>query len=273
MKRNAIRVVCNPYTSKMSYYFRNEIGEWDVLSGSSPLSRKYYTNASIAEKASEILMKIDEIYNRKNRGVDILFEGTNENYELILNTIKESFKERDISCKLGTTKIAVIGKQAVGKSLLIEGLENLHGFKYSKIKEQAYLRYVDECNHAEWYELNGIDLGKGSVEMAYETIKKLSEEGLSVVIYCISATSGKIEEIEKKLIRKIADGFAELKVMIVLTMCYKEDVQDVINEIEKITNQVKLVPVLAKEYKTKCKDKKIDPFGLEDVSAFAFEGR
>ncbi len=30
-----IRVACNPYTSKMSYYFRNEIGERDVLSGSS----------------------------------------------------------------------------------------------------------------------------------------------------------------------------------------------------------------------------------------------
>ncbi len=43
-------------------------------------------------------MKIDEIYNRRNKGVDILFEGTDENYKLILNTIMESFKERGIRC-------------------------------------------------------------------------------------------------------------------------------------------------------------------------------
>lgn len=278
MKRNTIRVVCNPYTNKMSYYFRNEFGEWDVLSGNSPLSRKYYTNTSVGERAKEILKKIDEIYNRKNKGVDILFEGTAENYSFLLEKIKEILPDRDINCQLGTTKIAVVGKKSVGKSFLIEGLEDLQGFKYLKTKQKEYVKYVDECNHAEWYEVTGIDLGKDKVEKAFKTVKKLSEKGLSTVVYCISATSGRIEEIEKNFIKRIADSFTELKVMIVLTMCYKDDIQEVIDEIEKITDQIKMVPVLAKEYKTGLKDENgevmiIAPFGLEDVSLFVFEGR
>ena len=132
MKRNSIRVVCNPYTNKMSYYFKNEIGEWDVLSSNSPLSRQYYTNTSISERANEILTKIDEIYNRKNKGIDILFEGTSENYKRINEIVNSNFKGRDITCKLGTTRIAVVEKKAVGKTFLIEGMENLQGFKYQK---------------------------------------------------------------------------------------------------------------------------------------------
>lgn len=50
MKKNSMRVVCNPYTNKMSYYFKNEIEEWSVLSGSSPLSRQFYTNTSVKER-------------------------------------------------------------------------------------------------------------------------------------------------------------------------------------------------------------------------------
>ena len=106
----------------------------------------------------------------------------------------------------------------------------------------------------------------------------MSEEGLSAVIYCVPATSGRIEEIEKNLINRITSSFSELKVMIVLTMCYKDDIQEAIDEIEKFTDQIKIVPVLAKEYKTGLKNENgetitIDPFGLEDVSLFVFEGR
>lgn len=278
MKRNSIRVVCNPYLNKMSYYFKNEIGEWEVLSGNSPLSRQYFTNTTVTERCNQIVEKIDEIYNRKNKGVDILFEGTSENYKLLLQSLDKLCPDRNITCKLGTTKIAVVGKKAVGKSFMIDGLEDLQGFKYSTIKEKDYIRYSDECNHAEWYEINGIDLGKDKVEKAFDTVRKLSEGGLSAVIYCVSSSTGRIEEIEKKLIKRIADSFAELKVMIVLTMCYKDNIQEAIDEIEKVTDQVKIVPILAKEYKTGMKDENgnpltIAPFGLEAVSSYVFEGR
>ena len=276
MKRNTIRVVCNPYTNKISYYLKNELGEWNVFSGNSPLSRKYYRNTSIAERSVEILRKIDEIYNRKNKGVDILFEGTLENYNLILEVIKNSFTERDITCKLGTTKIAVVGKKSVGKTFLIDGLEDLQGFKYSKTEEKDFVKYVDECNHAEWYEINGIDSGKHNVEETFKTIERLSKEGLSLVIYCILAN--RIQNSDEDFIRKIVNSFVELKIMIVLTMCYDDNTQKYVAEIKKIMDPVKIVPVLAKEYKTGLKNKSGDslivpPFGLEDVSSFVFEGR
>lgn len=278
MKRNSIRVVCNPYTNKMSYYFKNELGEWNVLSGSSPLSRQYYTNTSIMERGSEILSVIDEIYNRKNRGVDILFEGTADSFECICQAIEQNYPDRDLKCTLGTTKIAVIGKAAVGKSTLIEGMERLKGFNYTKIINEDYIEYTDECNHAKWYEIKGIDLGEESINKALKTVEELCEEGLSAVVYCVSAMTGRIERAEEQIISRIENDYAELKVMVVLTMCYKDDIQETVDEIERITNQAKLVLTLADEYKTALKDQNGEPitieaFGLEDVSEYVFEGR
>lgn len=279
MRRNSIRVVCNPYTNKMSYYFKNEIGEWSVLSSSSPLSRQYYTNTSINERAYKILEIIDETYNRKNKGVDILFEGTEDSHEHFVDIINKFFPYRDIKCVLGTTKIAVLGKKSVGKTTLIEGMENLKGFSYSKAQKQNYIQYTDECNHAEWYEVEGIDLGKENVEKAFQTVEKLSEEGLSAVVYCVSAITGRIEDVEKELISKIENSFTELKIMIVLTNCHKdeESIQKIIDDIERNTNQIKLTATLAKKYKTRKVDgegnSEVDAFGLEAVSEYVFEGR
>lgn len=278
MKRNSIRVVCNPYTNKMSYYFKNELGEWNVLSGSSPLSRQYYTNTGIMERGAEILAVIDEIYNRKKRGVDIIFEGTTDSFESLSREIEQNYVDRGLKCILGTTKIAVIGKTSVGKSTLIEGMERLKGFNYTKISKEDYIEYRDECNHAKWYEIKGIDLGEECVDAAFKTIKLLCEEGLSTVVYCVSAITGRIESAEEKLISRIASEFAEQRVMVALTMCYKDDIQETVDEIERITNQTKVVLTLAEEYKTALKDPNGEPitikaFGLEDVSEYVFEGR
>lgn len=279
MGRNTLRIVCNPYTKQISYYFKNEVGEWNVLSGSSPLSRQFYTKTSMKERSREILDKVDEIYNRKNKGLDILFEGTSNSFEYLAGTIKHYFPDRDIKCELGTTKIAVVGKKAVGKSCLIEGLQEHQGYSYSKTNRQGCVQYADECNHAQWYEVDGIDLGRNNIEKAFHTLEKLSEEGLSAVIYCISAISGRMEEIEKDFVMKLVNDFSELKVMVVLNMCYRDDIQEIVDEIEKMTDQIKTVQTLAKEYKTGIRDTKsgemlvVEPFGLEQVSKYVFEGR
>lgn len=276
MKKNSIKIVCNPYTNKIQYYFKNEIGEWDVLLEDSPLSRQHYTDTSMKETANEILEKIDEIYNRKSKGVDIFFEGTTNSYNYLQEAIKRHFADRNIQCELGTTKIAVVGKKSVGKTALIEGLEELHGFQLSKADYQNYVQYSDKLNHDEWFEVSGIDLGKENIEKAFQTVKELAEKGLSSVIYCISGTSGRIEDIEKELIMRLIKEFSALKVMVVLTMCYKADIQEIADEIKRFTNQVEVVPTLAKEYKTRARNDNgtpfvIEPFGLESVSAYVFE--
>lgn len=89
--RNAVRIVCDPVTGSISYFFRNEMGEWMVLTGSSPLSRRYYTRTTIEERHKDIVEKLDEIYNRKNKGLDIFFEGTSANYNFIAGAVKNIF--------------------------------------------------------------------------------------------------------------------------------------------------------------------------------------
>lgn len=285
MKRNAIRIVCNPYAKGISYYFKNEQGEWDVISENSPLSRQFYTKLPVGmsmqefveKRIEQILEVIDNIYNRKAKGIDILFEGTTECFEILSSAAKSYSVNRNVKCKLGTTKVAVLGKKSVGKTNLIEGLEDIIGYKYSRKNGEGYTMYSDECNRAQWYEVDGIDLGIDNVDRAFKTVEKLSTEGLSAVIYCISGSSGRIEDTEKNIIKKIED-FASIKTMIALTMCYKDDNQTVYDEIEKVTDQMKIVSTLAKPYKTAGKDKEgkslvVEAFGVEEVSRFVFEGR
>lgn len=193
MKRNKMRIVCNPYTHEMAYYLQNELGEWNALSADSPLSRQYYTKTTINDRVEKILGMTDAIYNRKNKGLDIIFEGTDQDFKCINKSLLRNFKDRDITCKLGITKIVVIGKIKSGKSYLIEGLEEFHKYKYYKEEYPDYVKYIDESyHHIIWYEVKGIDLGNGSIEKVSTTVSALVNEGVISIIYCIPATSGRI---------------------------------------------------------------------------------
>lgn len=276
MKRNAVRIVCNPYTNQISYFFRNELGEWLIFSGSSPLSRKYYTSTTIEERHKEIVEKLDEIYNRKNKGLDIFFEGTLLNYDYLAGAVKEYLAGRDVICKSQTTKIAVVGKASVGKTSLIEGIAHNQGYKYEVVKRNAYTLYNDIDNHTEWFEINGIDLGRNNVEKAYSTIKDLVSQGLSTVIYCVSGATGRIENIEKDFIIKLDHMFSSITVLVAMTMCYEEDVQTTIDEIEKVTKHMEVFPTLAKEYKARERARgnfSVEPFGLKELCTFILEGK
>ena len=54
MGRNSLKIVCDPNNNQISYYFKNEKGVWMVLSGDSPLSRQYYTDTTMKDRAKEI---------------------------------------------------------------------------------------------------------------------------------------------------------------------------------------------------------------------------
>lgn len=281
MRRNAIKIVCNPYNNQISYYFMNEKGVWTVLSGDSPLSRQYYTHTTMKDRAKEIALKIDEVYNRNNRGLDILFEGTTQSYDYIKGACEYYLQDRDIVCSVGVTKIAVVGKTNVGKTCLIEGMESLQGYKYSVNKFPEYLLYSDEENHAEWYEINGIDLGIGNVKKAYKTVTKLTENGLSAIIYCMSATTGRLEEVERDFVIKMIEEYPSITILLALTMCIKADYRSIVNKIEKMTDQIRVIPTLAKEYEIESTDEDTGeeksyikkPFGLDTLSKYVFERR
>ena len=278
MKRNTLKIISNPYTKQLSYFFKNEMGEWDVLSSNSPLSRKYYTNTSIKERGHEILDIINNVYNRKNKGVDIVFEGTSKEYSYLDKEVKNNYAKYNVDCRVGTTRIAVLGKRAVGKTSLIEGMEELQGYEFEREEKEDYILYIDHINNVQWFEIRGIDLGTEYVEKAMKTTQKLAKEGLSTVIYCISAVAGKCEDIEKNMILQLVDEYVDLKVMVAFTLCYKENINSSMDEIEKLTSHIKILPTLAKKYKTAMKDKKGIPievaaFGLKEISEYVFEGR
>jgi len=277
--RNKMRIVCNPIAKHISYYLKNEHDEWLILTGSSILSRNTYTCTTMKEKASEIAYKLDEIYNRNNKGLDIIFEGDEENYKLFVKALDNNLAERDITCKIGNTTVIVVGKSGAGKTTLISNIEAIQG-KNSSIQEfDDYILYEDE-NNTKWYEIKGIDFGEANVEKAYNDICKLVENTAGIIVYCINASARRIESFEKEFIFKLLETFPELTGAIVLTQCInKKGLSDFIDEIEKMADQIKVIPTLAEAFETDIENEitkeliVLTPFGISEIAEYIFEGR
>lgn len=279
MKRNEIRVVCNPIANHISYYYKNELNEWNVFSGSSPLSRSFYTNTTIEERAKEIVIKLDEIYNRKDKGIDIIFEGDEKSYKLFDDSIKKYLSNRNIKCHKGFTKIIVVGKKGVGKTVMIEEMERRQGMKYTVEKKDSYTLFKD-LNNTEWYEIKGIDFGREHIEEALIDIEKLIGSTSAMIVYCIHSSNRRIEDAERKFIMTLIDRYPGLAGMIVLTQTVnKKEVPEFIDEIEKMTEQIKVLPVLAKDFELDYEDENtkepvmVKAFGLDNLASYIFEGR
>jgi len=279
MKYNKLRVVCNPVAKHISYYYKNEANEWHIFSSSSPLSRSYYTDTRIEERADEIVVKLDEIYNRKNKGIDISFEGDEESYIALKSAIERNLPKRNIQCHIGSTKVIVTGKVGVGKTTLIEEIERLNDTNFTVEEFENYILYRD-ANNTEWYEIKGIDFGRGNVERAYSNICKVVENTSAMIVYCIHSSNRRIEEVESQFIMNLIASFPELAGMVVLTHTVnKKGLGTFVDEIEKMTQQIKVIPVLAKEFTLDMEDKStkepivLMPFGLDKLAEYIFEGR
>lgn len=277
--RNKMRIVCNPIAKHISYYLKNEHDEWLILTGSSILSRNSYTCTTMKEKAFEIAFRLDEIYNRNNKGLDIIFEGDEESYKLFIEALSNNFSERDITCRMGNTTVIVVGKRGAGKTTLISNIEAIQG-KNSSIQEfDDYILYEDE-NNTKWYEIKGIDFGKSNVEKAYNDICKLVENTAGIIVYCINASARRIEPFEKEFVIKLLETFPELTGTIALTQCFNnKGLSDFIDEIEKIANHIKVIPTLAEAFETDIMNEITNepivlmPFGIPQLAEYIFEGR
>lgn len=281
MKRNILKIVYDPLNNRVSYYFKNEIGQWCPLSNSSILSRQAYTKTTIKDSADEIIKIADEIYNRKNKGLDILFEGRDEDFNVIKKIVEQKYAENNINCILNSTKIIVVGKKESGKTTLIESIAENAGRKYKVKKRDEYTLYMDQYNNSEWYEIRGIDIGRDNMDKAHKTIRDLMTRGITTIVYCIkSSTGGRLEVAEKKFITSLLREFSELDAVISLNFCIKKDQRVFIDEIERMTDQIRVVQTLAKEYETVIEDEngddrpiKISPYGLDILSKYIFERR
>ena len=58
MKRNMLKIVYNSSEEKLTYCFFNDLGEWRLVSRSSPLSRQDYVTAELERSVRAIVKKI-----------------------------------------------------------------------------------------------------------------------------------------------------------------------------------------------------------------------
>ena len=269
MNRNKVKIVCNENINSISYYFQNERSKWIRVSNSSELSRKEYIFTTIREKATDILGIINEIYNPGNRGVDIFFEGSDDDFSILCNAIKRDFSEDNITCKQKKMKIAVAGKIGSGKTTLITELEKFLNVHYEKCMNKEYVIYSDKKGNSEWYDLNGIDLGIENIEQTKDVIDKFAKNGLTTVVYCFSTS--KIDELEEKLILYIRETYPEIEILIALTSCIYDEGLLFAEQLSTNLMQTKVIPILAKELKTR--EGIIPAFGLDQIVRYIFEGR
>lgn len=271
MSTNSIRIACNQHTGKISFFYKNEIGEWLLLSKSSPLSRHEYTE-NFKEKCEEILGKIDTVYNRKNKGVVLHFEGNDADYKVLKGVIEEKYQEKGISCKKESIGIAVLGKPASGKTELVKAVTNNQGGKYSGKKEGTYQKFEDKKNNITWYEFKGWEsFDQKSKENLERTIGQLTDMGLQKIVYCISGAGARIENCEEDLIG-IHELIPSIDVITVVTKCYTESAQCLVNEIEKIQHTETVFPTNLIEEKSK-DGVIVKAFGIDEIATYLIEGK
>lgn len=324
MGRSKIKIISNKSTRKISYCIQNENMEWMPVANTSPLSRKEYTEISLIDHIDRIMSTIDEQYNIGNRGIDISFEGADDEYKAIRsvlngsnNTIlcgtnagndekqsqidktvlngkqstydsvmlsKKINKENNIisetkstvnsssiniSCEHKKSRIVVAGKIKSGKTILIEEICKYNGLKVSKTIHDEYTLYENKDSNIKYYEVKGIDLGKEYINQYEKTMEKICSNGITVYIYCLS--TNKIEAVEEKMIREIQNKYPNAKILVLLTSYVEDDASLMAERISRQIQGVKVIPVLAKEMRTR--GGIIPAFGLDLVSQFIYGGR
>lgn len=109
--KNYFIIRCNPYTQTIEYkYFNSETGEFCTPDDSSDLAKDEFRNAVLWNKGYEIVSYINEKYNNGNAGMEIIFEGTEENYEFLKELINNYFSEN------ANKKIAVVKSETYLRS-------------------------------------------------------------------------------------------------------------------------------------------------------------
>ncbi len=273
--RNALRINCDSNSCKIKYSFRNEDGNWIDLTSDSPLTRREFTNTTMKESSDKIIHRIEEVYNYRNKGLDIFFIGSNEELKYLKNSVSDG---RDIAIIGGSTKIVVVGKVNSGKTKLIEGMADFLGNNLIETGKPKFRIYKDELNNTEWYEIDGIDLGIGSLESAHLTICELLDKGeFSTLLYCVNDSVGRIEDAEGSFLLSLINEYPNLCLIVVLTMSSKKSNDSFVNEIKNISNRIKVIVTLAEERELDITNDETgeyyiqSPFGMDELYKEIYE--
>lgn len=266
MKQNEMKIVANASSNALIYYLKNERGTWmRILSKDSRLARKEYVHTSIREKAQEILQEILQTYNAGNRGIVLEFVGPEEEFQALQAVVGNCFKEAPIECRYSgkeSIKVVVAGKIGVGKTTLIEALCEQFGGGFEKKEEAGYNVYKAMDDTIIWYELPGISLDTDIAEVK-ESLAKFAEEQVTLV-YCLR--SERVDEVESELLAWFKEKNPVATSFAVLTCCAEDVSEKHIGQISELLYDIKVFPVLAKEYRTRVGV--LHAYGLEEVREY-----
>lgn len=108
MNRNRVKLCCNPYTKSIEYYrWDEEYEEYFELSERSKLSSSEYTKGiTIQNKIQEIFKILQKEYNVGNTGLDVVFEGTSDDYKDIVDAQKVFCSDYNIMIHLGEKELS-----------------------------------------------------------------------------------------------------------------------------------------------------------------------
>ena len=302
MRRNSIKIIGNEAVNTISYYIKNENGEWVHVDSASPLAKREFTKATIKEIAEKIIETIDDVYNVGNRGVDIEVECSDEEFTYLRKALqgkelsikiqeiesdactqisnmssKKTANEIDVSVKIGemngdiscqkrNTYVVVAGKVLTGKTTLIEELGKFNSLNFRMSKHVECMEYVNPNKDQVWYEVKGIDIGKQCIIRVEEEIDRIASNGMDVFIYCFS--TNKVEFAETELMIKIKERYPNTRILGVLTSCVDDDCNDLVDNMSNLLAGIKVIPVLAKDKKTK--QGTIPAYGLDEITKYIY---
>ena len=269
MTRNLIKIKSDSNSNALTFYIMNEQQKWCPVSNSSVLSRKEFVDSAIGEIADKLIRTIDLSYNICNRGVDIYFEGTDREFEILSNTISRSFVDKNIKCIFQQTIIAVAGKIQSGKTTLINELMKFKGLDFRFNNTTDIPTCISDDNTVVWFEIPGIDIGIENVVAAQKSFDKLVKTGITTFIYCLSTS--KIEIPEESLINHVVENYPSVRVIVALTQYIDEEGTTYAENLSKRLNGIRVIPLLAKDLNTR--QGSIVSYGLDVIDEAIFEGR
>lgn len=268
MPRNRIRIVSNQNTKSISFFFwMKEREKWSAVSNYSELSRRKYTSANIFDAGETILSVIERDYNIGGQGVDVWFAGPEDEFNFLQQCIDRDFKDKNMMCNREISTIAVAGKIGSGKSTLIEKMCTYAGDSFSLEMLEGYEKYTACPTNTIWYEIAGIDMGNDNVSAVQKIFDSLAGKGVTAFIYCI--LTGKIEKPEEDFIAHVRRSCPGIKILLLLTK-YLEENDHFAEQLSGQLDGIKVIPVLAKS--VKMRRGMIEAYGLDEVSAYLFEG-
>lgn len=189
-------------------------------------------------------------------------------------------KLQEANEKLVNMNVMVLGKTGVGKSTLINNVfrEKLAETGIGKPITKSIRQYKKEGFPLTIYDTPGFELGgENSMDELLEEICEELAKGIKsgdvgkaihCIWYCVSTTSHRFEEAEKRFLSKFLEETNKYKVpvILILTQSYsKNDANELMAEIEKENLSVaKIVKVLAENFEID-EDYVAKAYGLEQL--------